>query len=1685
MFAFVKQYRTSISPHNLDVSVSILYAQIHQLPERLVYFTYFHTQSDWRTSMNTLLFFLLFLGFCTTNTYAQISKKHYIPPVFGVGAGTNPGFILVLTTLEETPFDVTITNGDGTYSETVSLSKDLPQELNPKLNNKLVGYVIANNSNDTTQPNLNGLLNTTFSDKGFILEGSSPFFANYHINQGAQADILTSKGTSGIGTDFFTGHQHGSYSEDNSRAQFTSVMAIHDGTSITFTNSRVQFWGKTSNTFSITLNAGESYIVGNSMLGIVSMCGATNTCVNDYNGTHIVATKEIVVNSGSSHGGFTTKVTGVTKDVGFDQIVPIEYVGTEYILIEGNGTSSNKMNEVAIVVATKNNTTVQVNGKTNAANTYTLINKGDYVIIQWEKFINTAMHIQSNKNIYVYQTVAGGRGQNTAGMMFIPRLSFNATKEILISGLDMLFGDSSASAAWPSINIVTVAGADVTINGTTVPKSSAFSIVGTQDWVAYRIKKLTDYGDRDGSFNITSTRAMTSSVTFTAGVIGGGGYYSGFGEADAEAGVGTIGIVSDTIVCNETTTLLAEGGLGYTWSARTQAHMQLVTKQNDSILTFTPQSSWGSGLFTYQVISQEGLPSGREILDTTNLFITVETPDMYRDDTLYICKDSTAYLPYPKHNRQQNNSDKTTRNTNIAWTPSQSVSDTHILSPQITGLTAQTTFDVTYDDGKCTDTGHVEVIPVDCGRCSVTVPKDTTLYLGESFNIIPQGFGDFSHWTAATKQSRDTIKTQNSVIAPKKSTTYTANYNNAIRQSPEADWDSNTYCQATFKVAVLALNAAPKNIGDDIYMCSGDQAILNENDPNAANSGALDNYFTWAPDALLDSAHKMSPKATLYDPETEFTVVYDDGQYRVEDTIKVFTEDCGVCRLTAAINGESNKITICKGESVELSADGRGDFLSWEYTIDGNTQRIFEETPTVSPDSTIDYLVKYNNAVKLVPGGEFHPSITCATEAEVTIIDCAVAGEAGVHTLGNHNYTLSCNKPVKLFAVGGDAYTWNSPSGHMHLVAEITPDTLLFTPQNDAGTGPFLFNVEVSGGAHSIPTILSLSITAVTIPDDFGDDIVMCEGEQAILNETRSTVEFSDALDQYFTWAPEALLDNAHTMSPTTTLYDAETEFSVVYDDGLCRVEDTIKVMTEDCGVCRLTAAINGESNKITICKGDSVELSADGRGDFLSWEYKEHGNTQRIFEETPTVSPDSTREYLVKYNNAVKIVPGGEFHPTISCGTEAEITVINCDEVTYPEAKVVKADIFDLDGNGIAETIHVTFDRVLESLPQGISSIDWPVEGGNNITPELEELAFLDSITVVITLEGAFELATEADTTNPPHLTYGNSSAIIEDKIGPVVVSAIKKPSVSYQYVIKNEEGEYSYHLQSDTLIITLSEAVAIPQRNWNSIYSISVADGSPYSLDITTKPSLGENSYTWHVPINVENSSPFPSVGDHVSFNSTSKRTDAFDNTVRERFVEITGSLSKQSGFGTKFRTAVIGVNSDLNQTITTGNIPVYTLQGELLNEVAQGKATLNNSWVPPNLVALPHNSDAQCSDHQVLQYDFDTSCLASLVVAAFKDQGPYTAKVFVLDHLGQYLDHWTQQFGYCKEFENEDRQSLTNIENFFINDLIWDMYDSRDRLVGSGIYFWKVAITYESGKTESFTKQMGLIRRPDACH
>ena len=246
---------------------------------------------------------------------------------------------------------------------------------------------------------------------------------------------------------------------------------------------------------------------------------ATNN-TNGANGTHITSDKDIVVNCATWLGGNAR--TGVTptspisngRDIGIDQIVPIENVGDEYVLIKGEGVD----NERTIVVSTASNTELFLNG--NSTPFATLANAGDYYVITGTEFhpINQNLYLTSSNPVYLYQTTNGGNSvaydnERQSGLMFLPPVGCSGGKDVFLPDVDAI------GTAY--INIIANFGANIYVNG--VLQGNGDTISGTSDYVTY---KLTS--GYSGDVRITSDQLIRVALINLSGNIGASGYFSGF-----------------------------------------------------------------------------------------------------------------------------------------------------------------------------------------------------------------------------------------------------------------------------------------------------------------------------------------------------------------------------------------------------------------------------------------------------------------------------------------------------------------------------------------------------------------------------------------------------------------------------------------------------------------------------------------------------------------------------------------------------------------------------------------------------------------------------------------------------------------------------------------------------------------------------------------------------------------------------------------------------------------------------------------------------------------------------------------------------------------------------------------------------------------------------------------------------
>ena len=468
---------------------------------------------------------LIIIFFCLSlQVFSQLSNKHWIPPLHARQANLVEDHYLYLSTPIETPFEVTVTTGDGNaiQGSPFTISKGNPVSV-------FIGF---------GQPSpmfVNFLEVNSATDNGLILQGSKDFYASFRVRSANHAEVLVSKGRTALGTSFRVGSVPQLY--DSSIRNFvTSFMATEDDTFVVVSDydPNVVFLTGTG-----TLSAASQTFILNSGESIVLAGNSTfNSNLNGFIGASIVSDKPIVVNTGNATGGAGPDPGNGSsgQDFNLDQIVPIDKVGNEYIVVKGNGSNNS---EFPLIIATENNTEVFVNGSTTP---FGIINQGEFLTIPstfYQGGVSANMYIESSKPVYVYQVLAGSTNDATSGLNFIPPLSCFFQKNVdLIPDINRI-GNTFYSS---DVFVLTTNGSTISINGTQT-NAIAQNVQGNTNWVTYRVPNL------NGNVVVESTGPLAVGVFGYSGAAGFAGYYSGFGSQPED---------SETIICTNSIVDLLE-----------------------------------------------------------------------------------------------------------------------------------------------------------------------------------------------------------------------------------------------------------------------------------------------------------------------------------------------------------------------------------------------------------------------------------------------------------------------------------------------------------------------------------------------------------------------------------------------------------------------------------------------------------------------------------------------------------------------------------------------------------------------------------------------------------------------------------------------------------------------------------------------------------------------------------------------------------------------------------------------------------------------------------------------------------------------------------------------------------------------------------------------------------------------
>ena len=236
-------------------------------------------------------------------------------------------------------------------------------------------------------------------NKGILITSTAPITAFYEVQNSFNPDMFPLKGNNALGKKFYVPTQFHFNNEEGNNS--VDIVATRDGTTIEITPTQNIVGHSANETFTITLNRGETFSLA-----------ATGTSGSSHlRGTKIVADKPIAVTSSddSIRINFGWDLTG-------DQLVPVDLLGTEYIALRGAFDG-----ERVYVTAVEDGTSVTVNGGTPSSVTLNAGESADF------RFSGTGMFLESNQRIYVLHLT----GESVeAGSALLPPLNCTGAEQV-------------------------------------------------------------------------------------------------------------------------------------------------------------------------------------------------------------------------------------------------------------------------------------------------------------------------------------------------------------------------------------------------------------------------------------------------------------------------------------------------------------------------------------------------------------------------------------------------------------------------------------------------------------------------------------------------------------------------------------------------------------------------------------------------------------------------------------------------------------------------------------------------------------------------------------------------------------------------------------------------------------------------------------------------------------------------------------------------------------------------------------------------------------------------------------------------------------------------------------------------------------------------------------------------------
>ena len=417
--------------------------------------------------------------------------------------------------------------------------------------------------------------------------------------------------------------------------------------------------------------------------------------------------------------------------------------------------------------------------------------------------------------------------------------------------------------------------------------------------------------------------------------------------------------------------------------------------------------------------------------------------------------------------------------------------------------------------------------------------------------------------------------------------------------------------------------------------------------------------------------------------------------------------------------------------------------------------------------------------------------------------------------------------------------------------------------------------------------------------------------------------------------------------------------------------------------------------------------------------------------------------------------------------------------------APVRKAYIRDTDGDGKADKVYFEFEKRLGRLPDSLFA-QWNDTVSASKRAVIGKIGFLgtdSSIVVADYLGDEFGLGLTSPAAGqepkaklPDDNLFKGQRPVIQDSIGPVIVSATKIPGKSAGSTVGDPSFNY------DTLVIVLSE----PLKNADKFmlkFATSCGDyDNAKTITAIKNPNPTADKPNEYILIVDKTAGVTPAAGNCV-----------FLNADGNLYTDFPGNKPPKLG------KTLEGANGDNQIQLFRGFPPVAGLDPNLPsfqvsvqdsrdpNKGGYSQQGTSGSWevkwfppagfdandpsgYKPYSVSLDNLPSGTAEVGQAVGIPRTISAIQVVSNAA------YIATINIFDIYGNFVRKSVQTFGGRGELQNINRSVNKGVVSY----LIWDMKDSKGQLAGNGVYVWKVTFTFKGGKQEVQYTRTGLMRK-----